>query len=254
LIPSNLLSQREIDGYLQHGYLVPNQRLSETDVETLQRLSVQLVASNPRAPEAIRSPHLVAGTASDRRTIEADWFHIASDPNLLDIVEQLIGPDIILWTSTLFYKPPLGAATPWHRDGCPFVDLKNTESAVTAWIAVFDVMRENGALRVIPKSHTSGSVIIGTENERHIAGPVHPCKSDESTAVDLELRAGEMIIFDVSTVHGSLPNYSSCSRYAYAARFLPAARAFDRSSVAGLARSRELILVRGRDVAGNIFA
>jgi hypothetical protein len=254
LIHSNLLSQPDIDGYLQRGYLLPNLRLSETHVETLQRLSVQLVAGNPQAQGAIRSPHLVAGTASKGLTIEASWFHIAADPNLLDIVEQLIGPDIILWTSTLFFKPPLGAATPWHRDGCPFVNLENTESAVTAWIAVFDVMRENGALRVIPKSHASGSLSIGSPNERHIAGCVHPRKSDEHTAVDVELRAGEMIIFDVSTVHGSLPNQSSCSRYAYAARFLPAARAFDRTSVAGLARSRELILVRGRDLAGNIIA
>ena len=73
-----------------------------------------------------------------------------------------------------------------------------------------------------------------------------------ASAVNIELEAGQMVIFDVSTVHGSWPNLTSKLRAGYAIRFFPASNHFDRSSEAGAARGRELILVRGQDRARNI--
>jgi ectoine hydroxylase-related dioxygenase (phytanoyl-CoA dioxygenase family) len=77
---------------------------------------------------------------------------IASHPDLLDMIEQIIGLDIILWGSGIFYKRELaGPATPWHRDSVytPIRPLATT----TVWIAVFDSVVANGCLRVIPGSH-----------------------------------------------------------------------------------------------------
>jgi hypothetical protein len=146
-----MLSADETNVYRSDGYLVPKFELSDPDLDKLQQLTLQLVADNPQARGAIRSPH-IAESGSGTFESQAEWLNVASNPKLLDMVEQFIGPDIILWTSTLFYKAPWEAATPWHRDGCPFLTLAKSEATITAWIAVFDVTRENGALRVIPIS------------------------------------------------------------------------------------------------------
>jgi len=247
-----MLSPDEIDAYQRDGYLVPRLKLCEADVDKLQRFTQQLVADNPQARAAIRRPHLADAAGSQTLERQVDWLNIAKNPKVLDIVEQLIGPDIVLWTSTLFYKAVQEAATPWHRDKCPFLSLSEGEAIITVWIAVFDVLRKDGALRVLPGSHIQGPLDLRSVDDRHIYGRLCLTETDERTAVDVELDAGQMIIFDASTVHGTWPNLSSCERYGYSVRFFPATSYFDRSTTLGLERSRELILVRGEDRAGNI--
>jgi ectoine hydroxylase-related dioxygenase (phytanoyl-CoA dioxygenase family) len=244
-------SEDETDVYRSDGYVVPKFQLAESDLDKLQHLALQLVADNPQGRGAIRSPH-IAENGSPTVEKQAEWLSISSNPKLLDMIERFIGPDIILWTSTLFYKAPWEGSTPWHRDGCPFLTLAKSDATITAWIAVFDVTRENGALRVIPKSHIYRPTGVPDINDRYTAGPVCLSEAEERTAVDVELKAGQMIIFDVSTVHGSWSNLTSRGRYGYAVRFFPSTSRYNRHSEAALARSRELILVRGQDRAGNI--
>jgi hypothetical protein len=249
----NVLFVDDIESYRRNGYLVPTLRLSGGDLDKLQRLALRFIADNPNAKGGLRGPHLANGISSQSAESQAGWLSIITRPELLDIIEQLIGPDIILWTSTLFYKPPLEEATPWHRDGCPFLSQTKSEETITAWIAVFDVERENGALRVIPGSHIFQPWHAPDSHDQHRAGSVILSDVEERAAVDVELEAGQLIIFDVSTVHGSWPNRSSRARAGFAVRYFPATSYFDRSSVAGFARGRELILVRGQDRAGNTF-
>ena len=247
----NVLSREEIEKYKCNGYLVPKTKLSEVDVDKLQRLTLQLVADNPQARGGIRGPHLADGSSKSFER-QAGWLDIATNPKLLDIIEELIGPDIILWASTLLCKSLLEAGTPWHRDGryYPIRPLTN----ITAWIAVFDVLRENAALRFIPGSHVCRPMDADGANEPGTDGRLHLSEKEEGTAVDVELEAGQMVVFDVSTVHGSWPNLSSCERYGYSVRYFPATSLYDRSCATVLARSRELILVRGQNRAGNRLA
>jgi hypothetical protein len=248
---TKMLSPDQISRFWRNGYIVPTFKLSESDVAKLQRLTLQLVDQNPKARAAIRRPHLDDGSGLQSAKSRLDWLSIATNSKLLDIVEQLIGPDIILWTSTLFYKASQEAATPWHRDNCPFLSLKESEAVVTAWIAVFNVRREDGALRVVPESQIGAKRPSSNVGDRHLYGRVCLSEFEESTAVDAQLAAGNMIIFDASLVHGSWPNVRSRERYGYSVRFFPARSCFDRSSALGFARWRELILVRGNYRAGN---
>lgn len=252
MITSNLLSPEEIHAYGRDGYLAPKFKLSEADIDKLQRITLRLVADNPQARAAIRRPHLVARTGSHGFDKQADWLHIAANPRILDMIENLIGPDIILWTSTIFYKAPLETGTPWHRDQCPFLKQTDVDEIITVWIAVFDVRKEDGALRLIPQSHLRQPTGVPSTQDSQANGRVCLNASEEETAVNAELEAGQMILFDASTVHGSWPNFSSRERYGYSVRFFRATSRFDRSSELALARSRELILVRGDDRAGNI--
>lgn len=125
--------------------------------------------------------------------------------------------------------------TPWHRDGC-FYPIKPL-ATISAWIAVFDVIRENAGLRFIPGSHKC-------ERLDHFPAGIHPdvrlqlSEVVERTAVDVHLAAGQIVIFDVSTLHGSWPNMNLHDRAGYVARYFPATSRYDRSLVSDLDQSR----------------
>ncbi|GIQ98258.1 MAG: hypothetical protein CM15mP4_0950 [Candidatus Neomarinimicrobiota bacterium] len=76
---------------------------------------------------------------------------------LLDIIELLIGPDIILHHSKLFFKPPLiGAAFPLHQDWSYFPTKRDTMIAAVIHLSKSD--EEMGCFRIIPKSHHLGKI------------------------------------------------------------------------------------------------
>jgi len=253
-----VLTEGEIRDYHRDGYLIPNLRLTSARLEKLQQLTRQLISDNPHIKEGIGSPHLICGSSSQNVKTQEGWMDIATDPALIGLLQQLIGPDIILWASTLFHLPPQeGPATPWHRDGAfyPISPLATT----TIWIAVFDSVRENGCLRLVPGSHRSRSL------GRHARGRwgsdgkglLSADEFDESAAADALLEPGQMVVFDVFTAHASWPNTGARPRAGFALRFCPATSYFDHDAsdeefrVAGGVRGRELILVSGTNRAGN---
>ena len=75
----------------------------------------------------------------------------AMNPRILDVVEQLIGPDIKLYSSQCFMKPPGGVEKPWHQDSAYFTIAPR--ALVTCWTALDAVTIDNGCLWVIPGSH-----------------------------------------------------------------------------------------------------
>ena len=112
-------------------------------------------------------PH-VPGSGFEGLKSRPGWLDIATHPDIVDMVEQLIGPDIILWGSGIFHKRALaGPATPWHRDArhTPVKPLATT----SVWIAVFDSLRANGCLRFLPGSHAAKQV--GAHSVQRSRGP-----------------------------------------------------------------------------------
>ena len=82
-------------------------------------------------------------------------YDIVTHPRLLDYVEDLIGPDIVLWGSHYFCKMPGDKRTvPFHQDAVywPFQPAK----AVTAWIAIDEVHPQAGPMCFLPASHLQG--------------------------------------------------------------------------------------------------
>jgi phytanoyl-CoA dioxygenase PhyH len=185
-----VLNKEEIERYSRDGFIVPTYKLSTSDVALLQELTIQMVEENPHLRDKfMTSPHVKNwGSQSLKSPRAHEWLDIAKHPDILDIVEQIIGPDIILWGTTLFYKRPLeGPATPWHRDAAywPVKPLATT----TVWIAVFDSVIENGCLRFIPGSHLPKQFGRHSEDDRpevmfhHIMAED---EFDESLAKDVE--------------------------------------------------------------------
>src|SRR5712691_10760397 len=96
----------------------------------------------------------------DRHFDQPFIWEIATHPRILDCVEALIGPDILLLSTHFFCKyGPDDRFVAWHQD-LRYWGLEPPEE-VSAWYAVDDSDRENGCMRVIPGSHQDGLIEHG---------------------------------------------------------------------------------------------
>src|SRR5262249_8762014 len=142
------------------------------------------------------------------------WMEFATHPVILDMIEQTIGPDIILRGTIVFYKrPSTGTATPWHRDALSIAISPLATTSV--WIAASDSRVDNACLRFIPGSHKTRSRGTHTYDPAVKAPVLDPSEFDAGAAVDVQVEAGQMIIFDIFTVHGSRPNLGTRERAAF---------------------------------------
>jgi len=144
-------------------------------------------------------------------------------PGILDAVEDLLGPNLLVWGSSFFTKEAHDPSyVSWHQDstywGLDPADI------VTAWIAFSDSTAENGAMRVIPGSHKLDQLAhrdTFAEGNLLSRGQEIAVEVEESRAEMLELRAGEMSLHHVRLIHGSDPNPSDKRRIGFAVRYLP---------------------------------
>lgn len=245
------LSDTEVAQYHEDGYVIPDFRLPD---ETLEAIRVDHDRLLSRHPEFIDyCPALLA--------YDLAFLNYARTPEILDMAEQLIGPNIALWNSSFFAKPAQkGRATPWHQDGeyWPIRPL----ATCTVWIAIDDSTPENGCLRVIRASHktkdlrqheTNLDTNLTLNQELTLTG------HDEDQAVDIVLKAGQMSLHDVHLVHGSAANTSGEPRRGMTLRLMPTTSVYDRA----VARKqhekigivdhslRTLFLLRGEDPSGK---
>jgi len=261
--PAGSLTAAQIDSYRREGYVVPDFRLSADETDRLRGLLYRLVELNPRWASHTNSPH-VPGSGTMGVKSFPGWSEFCEHPAILDMIEQLVGPDIILWgTSTFYKKAAKGLATPWHRDTVNM--MIKPPAATLVWIAATDSCIDNGCLRFIAGSQLSPTV--GEHHEwRHETADgyesgieIDAREYDPNRAVDVELGAGRMVIFNAHTIHGSRPNLGTRDRASFTLRFMPATSKFDHDGVLERERGyhafhlRPLKLVRGVDRAGNDF-
>ena len=149
-----------------------------------------------------------------------DWvYELSTFPLLLDIVSELIGPDVLLTNSIFRIKEPLSSTHyGWHQDAAR---IQVNPAFVIVYISISDATTENGCLRVIPGSNQRIEPFhLVSYAERQVARVSHV---DESNAVDMVLRQGQVGIFDCNTIHGSSSNNSRNRRFALVNAYTPAA-------------------------------
>jgi hypothetical protein len=167
------------------------------------------------------------------------------DP-VVDAIEDLYGPNLLCWTTNFFIKE---GRTPsfvsWHQDST-YWGLDRPD-VVTAWIAFTDSNEANGAMGFIPGTHTTDQIPHRDTFDRDnllTRGQEVAVDVDESKAVTIELKAGEMSLHHVRLVHGSPPNPSPDRRIGFAIRYIP-------TSVRQIAGEDSATLVRGVDEFHN---
>ena len=224
------VSAQERSAYQLDGLVIPDFRLPQAARrEMALAIDELLTATVGQAPESIVCPH-VPGMNNLPENITRTWLGFCARPDILDLVESLIGPDIILWGSQVFCKPAAtGMEVPWHQDGeyWPIRPL----ATCSVWIAIDDVSIDNGAMRYIPGSHRAQRLFPHVVSERADLALNRVLDSnsyDESTAAYDELASGQLSLHDVYLIHGSAANTSGKRRAGFAIRYMPATSYFDR--------------------------
>jgi ectoine hydroxylase-related dioxygenase (phytanoyl-CoA dioxygenase family) len=144
-------------------------------------------------------------------------------PKILDAVEDVIGPDILCWTSNFFIKEAHSSGfVSWHQDST-YWGL-DPDDVITAWVALSDVTPENGYMQFIPGSQKVDQLPhVDTFHKDNLLsrGQEIAVEVDIAKAVGIPLRAGEISLHHIKLVHGSDANRSDDRRIGMAIRYIP---------------------------------
>ena len=182
--------------YRRDGFAFPYRVLPEAEATRIARDMEALIDTDPRALRYTRSyPHLVF-PAVDR---------LAHDERVLDAVERVIGPDLLLWGSGFFLKPPQSTDhVSWHQD-LTYWGLDGTDQ-VSAWVALSPVTVANGCMRFVPGSHRrpiEAHSDTFDEDNQLTRGQALAVDIDEADTVPVTLAPGELSLHHGHLFHAS---------------------------------------------------
>lgn len=176
------------------------------------------------------------------------WFNkLIRHPRILDAVEDVIGPNILVWTSTFFIKEPHSPTyAAWHQDGTYFGLTPNEQ--VCAWVALTDASREAGCMEHVSFQGNPRQLrhaALGLAHSINRAGQTITEDFDQSNRVAMALRAGEFSLHHEFAIHTSAPNNANHRRIEIGLNYIPTHVRVD-----GPVRCKAM-LVRGEDRYGH---
>lgn len=213
---SKILSADQVEHFRKEGYLAPVRVIStERAAEIRGRLEeFEKRTGGPLSGDFRHKSQLLFTWVND----------LIREERIVDAIEDLYGENLLCWTSSFFIKEPADPSfVSWHQDST-YWGLSSSD-VVTAWLALSESNKANGALEVIPGTHLKDQL---PHRETHakdnllsrgqeIAVEVNP-----GSSVVLELEPGEMSLHHVRLVHGSAPNRSKTQRrIGLAIRYIP---------------------------------
>lgn len=194
-------STEQAQQYQADGYVLIGQLLSESGLtEARKQLDDMLGRLHPDLqPDEIYSAH----------QIEPWLMELVSAPAVLDIIERVIGPNIVVWSSQLICKAPrTGRAIPWHQDATYW----NVAGKMTSlWLALDDVDDDNGTMYVLPGYHTGDPLPRRDTTDDLFDEEIDPAalpKDVDQRQVGYFLKAGQAGMHHVMIPHRSPVNRS----------------------------------------------
>jgi hypothetical protein len=197
------LSEVEVERYRRDGFLWPVRVMSEAEALAC-RQELEAVEAVQGPQHYLVKPHLLMLVAA----------RLVRLPAVLDALEDLIGPDLVLFDCTFVIKEPGdGKRVSWHQD-LTYWGLDPAEET-SVWLALSPATAESGAMAMLPGSHRLGPLqhreTFAPDNILS-RGQTAELAFDEAAAVQTELRPGELSLHDGWTMHASAPNRSSDRR------------------------------------------
>ena len=196
--------------YDQQGFITAIDALSPDKAAVYFRKCVDFVekySTHPRYPD----------WTYNKTEIILRWVaELAAEESILDIVEELIGPNILLWNSFLPLKPPHSVAKfGWHQDAT-YWPVTPTEQIASVWIALSSVNQSNGGMQMVTGSHLQGPIAHETTYDKASMlrrGQQVSNTVDESRIVNIDLKPGQLSIHHTLMLHRSRANESDNWRF-----------------------------------------
>ena len=155
-------------------------------------------------------------------TVMTSPYELATHPRVLDIVEALIGPDILLYNATYIIKEPgSDAFVAWHQD-LTYWGLSDGDAQVSMWLALAPATVEAGCMSMIPRSHLAGRIdhVEDTTDSNVLLLGQRIESVDAATARAYPLAPGEASFHHGWTVHTSAPNTTDDRRIGLNVQYL----------------------------------
>ncbi len=239
------LTQAQSAQYWKDGYLFPLDILPPEDVKAARAELEQIendwqAADLPLPLNTYKrvNAHLVMPLAA----------RLALDTRILDRVEGILGPDIMVWSAEFFIKEPNTRHTVGMHQDLTYWGMGETPDQVTAWLALSPATVQSGCMDFVRGSHKNPILPhTDTYSETNLLsrGQEVAVAVTEAEKTHIELAPGQMSLHHGLTIHGSGPNRSDDRRIGLAIRYLnPNARQL-------VAERDYAILARGRDGQGN---
>ncbi|MEO0913365.1 MAG: phytanoyl-CoA dioxygenase family protein [Pseudomonadota bacterium] len=235
---SAVLTDAQIDQYNRHGYVQPFEVFTASEMRKIRSYFDRLMHD--------LGPAGAYGINCYQARMAGIW-DIATDRRILDLVQDIIGPNIVCWASAILSKKAGDPKeVPWHQDAS-FWKL-NPARTVTVWLAIDDVDAENAAMSFIPGSHNKGAIATAEMGDGSVFHKGIKDAERFGAPVSNELRAGQVSLHADMLIHGSKPNLSPRRRCGLTLRYCPPeVRITDTDWAQGV----EAIIARGADPSGH---
>ena len=212
---SKMLSKAAVEAYQRDGYCSPVRVIPADDA---RRFRAALEAHEARAGAPLQ------GDWRHKTHLLFTWAdELVHHPKIVDAVEDVIGPDILCWTTSFFIKE---ASNPgfisWHQDST-YWGLE-PHDVITAWVAFTRSDLISGCMKVVPGTHRGDQLAhVDTFHKDNLLsrGQEIAVDVEEDKAVPILLEPGEMSLHHIKLVHGSEPNRSGDRRIGFAIRYIP---------------------------------
>ena len=200
------LTGQQLERYCEQGYLNVGRILTKSGLQQMldQVMEAWIAGKGPFNPSKTWLQNALLPDIHHRSEVVRKYYF--SGP-MVNIAEQLIGPNIKAATSQLTFKMR-GNTMPfaWHQDNA-YGEL-DPYNAISCLTALDDADLENGCLWLIPGSHKEGQTDFKLSDEdRHALRPVE-LEIDEGRGIPLPMKAGECLFFHCHMIHRSEGNQS----------------------------------------------
>ncbi|BCJ44498.1 non-ribosomal peptide synthase [Actinoplanes ianthinogenes] len=225
------LTAEQVESFNQNGFLGPFDLYAEDEApQVWSQAMIEMVTS-------ANKPH-DSTTINCNRHLDCDTLsRNIAQPAIVHKLRSLMGDDIMCWKTHIFEKEPGSPGTGWHQvdaftaynesETVSYPALRDTEESPAAaqelfvWTAFSETDKEHGCLRFLPGSHKQS---YNVENKSHNGYDYAEVKLDrdpnDHEIVDMELKAGQFVIFLDKCVHSSYPNTSTTRRVGLVSRYV----------------------------------
>lgn len=207
--------------YERDGYVIAPGLLSDKEVDELIAETLAISRGERGAiPGALSAEELQQNDDSEilNRFIAIHFPHkistimlqVLKQPEVINVLTELLGPNVKAMQSMLFFKQAGKPGQAWHQD--EFYIPTRDRSLVGVWIALDDATIENGCLWILPGSHTPGVIYPTRQHDDDRfdqAQEAYDFPFTAEEALPVEVKSGDVVFFNGYTLHRSLPNGAS---------------------------------------------
>lgn len=231
------LSAEEISRFHTEGYLGPYAICTPEEMALFRRRIEQEVLTT----DGLNPKNRLQSRHQDNALV----YQLCTHEAILKRMQQLYGPDLLLWASYFFNKEPGGSEIPWHQDlnYWPLEPVVN----ISAWLAIDPVTVENSCVQVIPGSHKRVVPHIPSSDGMAFSEMADPTYVDLHNVVNMELAPGEFFLFNEKLLHHSDSNRSQNRRMGLSMRVTVPFVKIDHDQSPPLHAGHKAILISGND-------